>query len=87
MMIQCRMHDKLDKYLNPSKDFEVEMSVSEPAVYDYCCFGVDGAGKLSDDHYMIFYNQPQSPKKEIKYFACSNGAKFHNKPVEACEQY
>jgi len=76
MMVQRGMRDKLDKYLNPSKEFEVEMSVSGSAVYDYCCFGVDGAGKLSDDRYMVFYNQPQSPNKEIKYSASNNGAKF-----------
>ena len=76
MMIQRGMRDKLDKYLNSSKDFEVEMIVSGTAVYDYCCFGVDGAGKLSDDRYMVFYNQPLSPNNEIKYIASNNGAKF-----------
>ncbi|NCB70390.1 MAG: hypothetical protein EOM45_01220 [Clostridia bacterium] len=75
-MIQRGMRDKLDKYLNSSKDFEVEMIVSGTAVYDYCCFGVDGAGKLSDDRYMVFYNQPLSPNNEIKYIASNNGAKF-----------
>lgn len=52
------------------------MSVSGSAVYDYCCFGVNGAGKLSDDRYMVFYNQPQSPNKEVKYSTSNNGAKF-----------
>lgn len=28
---------------------------------DYACFGLDSNGKLSDDRYMIFYNQPASP--------------------------
>lgn len=76
MIIQRGMRDKLDKYLNPNKDFEVEMNVCGSAVYDYCCFGVDEAGKLSDDRYMVFYNQPQSPNKEIKYSTNNNGAKF-----------
>jgi len=52
------------------------MNVFGSAVYDYCCFGVDGAGKLSDDRYMVFYNQPLSPNNEIKYIASNNGAKF-----------
>ena len=28
---------------------------------DVTCFGVDGAGKLSDDRYFVFYNQTASP--------------------------
>ena len=33
---------------------------------DVTCFGVDGAGKLSDDRYFVFYNQLQSPEGAIK---------------------
>lgn len=28
---------------------------------DFTCFGLDAQGKLSDDRYMIFFNQPTSP--------------------------
>lgn len=28
---------------------------------DFACFGLDAAGKLSDDRYMTFFNQPVSP--------------------------
>lgn len=28
---------------------------------DFACFGLDAQQKLSDDRYMIFYNQPKSP--------------------------
>ncbi|MBR4190743.1 MAG: TerD family protein, partial [Kiritimatiellae bacterium] len=35
------------------------------AVYDTTCFGVDAAEQLSDDRYMIFYNQLSSPAGEI----------------------
>lgn len=76
MNIQRGMRDKLDKYLAINKDFEVEMSVIGSAVYDFCCFGVDGAGKLSDDRYMVFYNQPTSPNNEIKYFGGNGSAKY-----------
>lgn len=31
------------------------------ATLDYAVFGLDAAGKLSDDRYMVFYNQPESP--------------------------
>ena len=40
MMIQRGMRDKLDKYLNSSKDFEVEMIVS----------GIKWCHKLSKGH-------------------------------------
>lgn len=52
------------------------MSVNGGAVYDYCCFGVDSAGKLSNDKYMVFYNQTQSPNREIVYTADENGVRF-----------
>ena len=68
--------DKLEKYLNLQDSFEVEMSVQGKAVYDYCCFGVDDEDKLSDDRYMIFYNQPFSPKREISYNRINNSAIF-----------
>lgn len=32
---------------------------------DVTCFGVDGAGKLSDDRYFVFYNQTASPEGAI----------------------
>jgi len=28
---------------------------------DFACFGLDAAGRLVDDRYMIFFNQPESP--------------------------
>ena len=52
---------KLDDILDPAKPFKVTMHTDGRAVYDTCCFGVDSAGKLSDDRYMVFYNQPISP--------------------------
>ena len=76
MNIQRGMRDKLDKYLRTGQEIEVLMDVSGGAVYDYCCFGVDGAGKLSDDRYMVFYNQTQSPGREITYASNGRGARF-----------
>lgn len=32
---------------------------------DVCCFGLDTAGRLSDDRYMVFYNQPEAPDRSI----------------------
>ena len=76
MNIQRGMRDKLEKYMNPNQSIDVYMDVSGGAVYDYCCFGVDASGKLSDDRYMVFYNQTSSPGREIMYSPNGSGAKF-----------
>lgn len=61
------MRDKLDKYLDITKPFMVEIEISGNAVYDCSCFGVDESGKLSNEDYMIFYNQVISPQNEIQF--------------------
>ena len=33
---------------------KVTLKIDGAATYDFSCFGVDGANKLSDDRYMIF---------------------------------
>ena len=76
MKIQRGMRDKLEKYMNPNQSIDVYMNVSGGAVYDYCCFGVDVSGKLSDDRYMVFYNQTASPRGDIRYSPDGFGAKF-----------
>lgn len=76
MNIQRGTRDKLDKYVDLNQNVEVLMNVAGSSVYDYSCFGVDEAGKLSDDRYMVFYNQVQSPNGEVVYSADGQGAKF-----------
>lgn len=44
---------------------EVEVQLQSRQLIDIACFGLDDQHKLSDDRYMIFYNQPESPEKEI----------------------
>lgn len=58
---------KIEDYANISQPIQVRISTVGNAVYDTCCFGVDAQDKLSDDRYMIFYNQPASPAREIEY--------------------
>ncbi len=70
------MRDKLDKHIDLNSPFEAEMTISGPGDYDYCCFGVDGNDKLSDDRYMIFYNQTSSPQNEIIFNDSGNTATF-----------
>jgi stress response protein SCP2 len=65
LAIQRGFRGKLGDYLDPNKELIVEISVSGPSTYDYACFGVDANDKLSDDRYMIFFNQTSSPNDEI----------------------
>jgi uncharacterized protein (TIGR00266 family) len=34
--------------------------------YDVSCFGLDAQGRLSDDRYFVFFNQPRSPEGAIE---------------------
>lgn len=40
--------------------FQAAMSVKDVSL-DFACFGLDMDGKLSDERYMTFFNQPESP--------------------------
>ena len=60
----------------PADIIAVDMNISGDGVYDFSCFGVDSDEKLSDDRYMIFYNQTESPGREITYTSSDNGASF-----------
>ena len=77
MELQRGMRDKLDKYIDISSEFVIRMSITGSSVYDFCCFGIDRAGKLSDDRYMIFYNQVSSPDHEIQFISGNNSSEFH----------
>lgn len=76
MLVQRGMRDKLAKYVDTNQEILVTMDVVGGATYDYCCFGVDGSGKLSDDRYMVFYNQTSSPANEISYTQAGTRASF-----------
>ena len=45
---------------------EIRVAADGPVPFDVSCFGLDGGGKLSDDRYLIFYNQKRSPGGEIE---------------------
>ena len=76
MNTQKGQRDKLEKYLDVNQELEVVMQVEGTAVYDFTCFGLDAQEKLSDDAYMVFYNQMQSPNREICYQAMGREAHF-----------
>jgi stress response protein SCP2 len=65
---RCKLGDSFDL----SKEITVSISIRGADNCDSCCFGVDAADKLSDEAYMVFYNQTSSPKREI--VVSGNGA-------------
>ena len=68
--------DKLENHVNINENIFVDMKVKGNAEYDFCCFGVDGNGKLSDDRYMIFYNQRTSPNAELSVENIADGVRY-----------
>ena len=68
--------DKLEKYVDLNDDIFVDMKIRGNAEYDFCCFGVDSEGKLSDDRYMVFYNQKTTPQKEVSIIELPDGVRY-----------
>jgi tellurite resistance protein TerA len=47
--------------------FNVDLDINAPGFsVDVSCFGLDSADKLSDDRYMVFYNQLASPGEAVR---------------------
>ncbi len=74
--IQKGFRGKLDEHVALSSEINIELAVAGPAVYDFSCFGVDANNKLSDDRYMVFYNQTSSPGGEIVFIPNVVGATY-----------
>ena len=45
---------------------QVTLRVHAPSTVDLSCFGLDAQGRLSDERYFVFYNQPASPCGSIR---------------------
>ncbi|MEF8699813.1 MAG: TerD family protein [Candidatus Accumulibacter sp. UW26] len=53
---------RIDQLIAGSPRFTLQVDVPASGLtIDFSCFGLDGAGKLADERYMIFFNQPLSP--------------------------
>ena len=69
---KCKLAD-----LTGSGQLRISVTVSLPgSEADVTCFGVDGAGKLSDDRYFIFYNQTSSPEGAVSMHQSGESAVF-----------
>ena len=57
---------KLSDVLSNPLSFSLATTPPSNLNLDIALFGLDSQGKLSDEAYMIFYNQPQSPCGSLK---------------------
>jgi len=56
--------------IGAGSDFIVELSLGAGGpLVDCACFGLDGQRKLSDERYMTFFNQPQTPCGGVAFSA------------------
>jgi len=62
--------------LTSATTLELGVTLSGPATYDVSLFGLDASGRLSDDAYMVFYNQPSSPEGSIRVAPRADGGDF-----------
>ncbi len=53
--------------------FQLAVKSVGALVVDFSCFGLDAAQKLSDERYMIFFNQPKSPCGGVEIVQSSGG--------------
>ena len=76
MDIQRGMRGRLDTYFDIRQSLKVTLETAGSSAYDHCCFGVDSQDKLSDDRYMVFFNQIKTPGGEISLNESSGKAEF-----------
>lgn len=58
--------------------FAVDLDINAPGfTVDVSCFGLDSAEHLSDDRYMVFYNQLSSPADAVRLSLGSGAPRFN----------
>ncbi len=57
---------KVSDIRSPSQSLIVTLEIAATFEIDFSCFGLDDSGKLSDERYMTFFNQPQTPCGAVK---------------------
>lgn len=59
---------KINDHVN-AQHYEIHIQIDSSMTIDICCFGLDLNKKLSDDRYMVFYNQLASPEGAVRLAA------------------
>jgi stress response protein SCP2 len=60
--------------LTSGTEIYVGIQVDAPGTtWDILCFGLDPAGRLSDDRYFVFFNQPESPDGAVRKLGPQRG--------------
>ena len=59
----------------PTVSLSVALELTGGPEIDVCCFGLDEQGRLSDERYFLFYNQPQSPCGAVSAKGASVGVR------------
>lgn len=62
-------------HLTTSNLLTLSARVTGPAEYDLSLFGLDASGKLSDDRYMVFFNQTATPERAVQMQSGARGEK------------
>ena len=63
--------------LGTGSAFTVEVDIQAPGLsVDVSCFGLDAADRLSDERYMVFYNQLASPEGAVRLELSGSLARF-----------
>jgi stress response protein SCP2/uncharacterized protein YegL len=75
MQLQKGQRTKLQD-IGIGSNFNIGCNIKSGTTVDVSCFGVDENNKLSDDRYMIFYNQKNSPNGEIKLNQDTSNSNF-----------
>ena len=64
--------------LGVGSSFAVDLDINAAGfAVDVSCFGLDGSDKLSDERYMVFYNQLASPGDAVRLDLRTGGARFN----------
>jgi tellurium resistance protein TerD len=74
---QRGFRDKLGNYIDQDQVFSVRLELDGPDTYDFTCFSLDSNDRLSDDRYMVFFNQLKSPQNEISVNLQNQSAEFY----------
>lgn len=85
MNIERGFRNKLSALCNVNEPIDILVNISGNAEYDFSFFGLSEDNKLTDENYMIFYNQLESPQKELVLKLEKNSAhlqiNFHQFPL------